>query len=52
MGIRSERSGRLVNEFINKTVMLRKNVNRLFDRVEVKATNLRTDIWEKEASKH
>ena len=46
--LRSETTGRLVDEFINKTVMLRENMNSKFHRLIVKATVKRNDIWQKE----
>ena len=51
MGIKSETTGRLVDEFINKTVMLKENMNSKFDNLIVKATVKRDDIWEKEFQK-
>ena len=46
--LKSETTGRLVDEFINKTIMLRENMNSRFDRLIVKSTVKRDDIWQKE----
>lgn len=46
--LRSLTTGRIYNEVINKTIMLRENMNRFCDHLVIKATNKREEAWEKE----
>lgn len=48
--LKSVITGRLVDEFIGKTVNLKNRIDRKFDRLIIVADNKKTDIWQKEAA--